>query len=1026
MFTQQNKGKTPMSSILQASQNRNASNANILKLTQENIRSTIPNERDYRRNPNSEYSEYSEYSVPMHDTRSIASTRSRNRTSDIYKTYHKNDDDNISVLSFNSAYSAKSSNKGRFNDDDDNVSVMSLQSTFSEYTNNDNKTITKDTLAKSKKTISNLPNDIYKLLKTFHNTKDDDKYRSKFQIPSEFNIYYYLLRYPRFGNIYDYNYKKVVGLYKHYYEVAKRTHPMDDKYYRIRYSIPDIFSHTTYYERYQTELNNIELKSDNISVYRYYYRHGFKSFPLDTFYLRLYMKIHKYFDIQILFKRYSELKDYEETFNTNNEIEVYNFYNSINKDKFCLDDQYFRLFFHTPNDFEIESYRQRYHHASEINALRKQEYCETYAHFEKSGKISYVLDEKYYFILHSIPQDFDCSVYKKRYPEKFEENDDYVKITTFYANYKESCSLDEKYYFILHSIPQDFDCSVYKKRYPEKFEENDDYVQITTFYANNKESCSLDEKYYFIYHSIPQDFDCSVYKKRYPEKFEENDGYEQITAFYANNKESCSLDEKYYFIYHSIPQDFDCSDYKKRYPEKFEENDDYVKITTFYANNKESCSLDEKYYFIYHSIPQDFDCSVYKKRYPEKFEENDGYEQITAFYANNKESCSLDEKYYFIYHSIPQDFDCSVYKERYPEKFEENDDYVKITTFYANNKESCSLDEKYYEIKYKIQDDFNWKKYGEAFLNFLDNMEDSRNMGKMYRLYHEKFHEKHEKKIYEYYLILKNDLTNINKELYNKLYLFMLDDVDDETFIRFCEWKYNYNDIYVAMLNGKMKGHEQFVCGMSILLRKCNFTNERDYRIFIKINNFFKLEKYYQEPKSKYITEKYTEKVFVENKPTYRARYVEKKVEELTREELGQEKVNSNEDMEKLNNIIAQRNIGEVLNSEVLSSEPINNISNSAAFGNSRIAKAIFTINNNRKKTTNPINKEEGQMKNNNDDDDINPINKEEGQMKNNNDDDDINPKNKLNNLLQKISTGVNQGIDLQQIESELKQEHSS
>lgn len=41
----------------------------------------------------------------MEDTRSIASTRSRNRTSDIYKTHHKNDDDNISVLSFNSAAS---------------------------------------------------------------------------------------------------------------------------------------------------------------------------------------------------------------------------------------------------------------------------------------------------------------------------------------------------------------------------------------------------------------------------------------------------------------------------------------------------------------------------------------------------------------------------------------------------------------------------------------------------------------------------------------------------------------------------------------------------------------------------------------------------------------------------------------------------------------------------------------------------------------------------------------------------------
>jgi len=358
MSTQQNRGKTPLSSILHASQNNNASKTNILKLTQENIRSTIPNESDYRRNTNS--AKNSEYSIPIYDTMSIASTRSRSRsrsnTANIRSEKNDDDDDNISVLSFNSTYTAKTSNSERFNDDeDDNVSVVSFQSSFSEYTNNDNKTITKDILEKSKKTISNLPTDIYKLLKTFHNTKDDVKYRSKFQIPSEFNVYYYLLRYPRFGNIYDYNYKKVVGLYKHYYEVSKKTHTLDDKYYRIRYSIPDIFNYETYYERYQTQLKNKGLKSDNISVYRYYYRHGFKTFPLDTLYLRLYMKIHKYFDIQILFKRYSELKDYEETFNTSNEIEVYNFYNSINKDKFCLDDQYFRLFFHIPNDFEIKT-----------------------------------------------------------------------------------------------------------------------------------------------------------------------------------------------------------------------------------------------------------------------------------------------------------------------------------------------------------------------------------------------------------------------------------------------------------------------------------------------------------------------------------------------------------------------------------------------------------------------------------------------------------------------------------------------
>ena len=47
------------------------------KLTQENIRSTIPNESDYRRNTNS--AKNSEYSIPIYDTMSIASTRSRSR-----------------------------------------------------------------------------------------------------------------------------------------------------------------------------------------------------------------------------------------------------------------------------------------------------------------------------------------------------------------------------------------------------------------------------------------------------------------------------------------------------------------------------------------------------------------------------------------------------------------------------------------------------------------------------------------------------------------------------------------------------------------------------------------------------------------------------------------------------------------------------------------------------------------------------------------------------------------------------------
>ena len=832
MSTQQNRGKTPLSSILQASQNSNTSNTNILKLTQENIRSTIPNESDYRRNTNS--TKNSEYSIPMYDTMSVASTRSRNRTKpkrqeQIETDKNNNDDDNISVLSFNSTYTAKTSNSERYNDngDDDNASVISFKSTFSEYTNNDSKTITNDILEKSKKTISNLPSDIYKILKTFHNTKDDVKYRSKFQIPSEFNVYYYLLRYPRFGNIYDYNYKKVVGLYKHYYEAAKRTHSMDDKYYRIRYSIPDIFNYETYYERYQPQLKNMRLKSDNISVYRYYYRNGFKTFPLDTLYLRLYMKIHKYFDIQNLFQRYSELKDYEETFNTKNEIEVYNFYNSINKEKFCIDDQYFRLFFHIPNEFEIKSYSERYNSVSEINALQKQEYCETYAYFEKTGQTHYTLDEKYYFIYHSLPDDFDCSVYKERYSEKFEENDGYAKITTFYAKNKESYSLDEQYYFILHSLPEDFDCSVYKKRYPEKFEENDSYEQIITFYVKNKDTHQMDEKYF--------------------------------------------------------------------------------------------------------------------------------------------------------------------------------------------------------DLKYNIKDDFNWKKYGEAFFNFLDNMEDSRNMGKMYRLYNEKFHEKYEKKIYDHYLILKNDLSSINKELYNKLYLFMIDDVDDETFTQFSDWKITYNNIYSAMLNGKMRDEYIFRTSMSLLLRKCDFSNERDYRVFIKMNDFFKLEKYYQPPKkrTKHIIEYYTEKVFVDNQPVYARRTLMKKIEELTEEQKEKIAINIVDDDKNLLSGLIKK-INKDVDADIPNNsqnKTNNNVHKFSALSNLNLGKLVSTMRDKRNKKNDVI-KEEENGEEEHQPEIMNSV-QEEHQSENMIINDSPKTKSKVDNLLEKITTGINKGIDLKEISQEISQENT-
>ena len=317
------------------------------------------------------------------------------------------------------------------------------------------------------------------------------------------------------------------------------------------------------------------------------------------------------------------------------------------------------------------------------------------------------------------------------------------------------------------------------------------------------------------------------------------------------------MDEKYYRLRYDVVDVFDCSVYAERYAEQFNAEDTFKEIITFYAEQGTEYALDEKYYRLRYDVVDVFDCSVYAERYAEQFNAEDTFKEIIMVFVEQGTEYVLDEKYYRILHNIVDDFDCSVYRERYNEQFGTMDTYKEIITFYVKQGSEYPIDEKYYQIKYNVSSDFDWNHYGEAFTPCFDDEDDSKNMSKMFFLYSNDFHKKHDSKLYDHYLVLKNDLSLIDINLYKKLFLFMMDSskIDDEYVYQFCDWKITYDNIYGGMMNGIVNDNRKFRTSMSFILRKTNFTSEKDIRRYIYLHDFYNSE-YYVDGETLYPTTK--------------------------------------------------------------------------------------------------------------------------------------------------------------------------
>ena len=328
----------------------------------------------------------------------------------------------------------------------------------------------------------NIPSDIKKFLLSFQNTKQDNMYRRKYNIPKDFDVYYYLLRYPQIGNIRQFNFKRIVSLYRFFEEKAKIKYSLDDKYYRLKYWIPDNFECNLYKKRYPELFEKNIVADDNNSIYEYFYENGKDKYTLDLDYHRIYLKIDKYFDIKTLVKRYPELNDFDLTFNQDDEIECFTFYDSIDRDKFTMDDKYYRIHFKIPDAFTQSIYYERYNNVKEIIELQNKPSYDLYHYFTNIGQYSNSLDENYYILKYDIPSNFDCFIYSNRYKENMENVSGFKAIIEFYHANKKNYPLDEKYFQMKYNTNSDFDWEKYSETYASKIHDKSKLNDMSYIY----------------------------------------------------------------------------------------------------------------------------------------------------------------------------------------------------------------------------------------------------------------------------------------------------------------------------------------------------------------------------------------------------------------------------------------------------------------------------------------------------------------------------------------------------------------
>lgn len=192
-----------------------------------------------------------------------------------------------------------------------------------------------------------------------------------------------------------------------------------------------------------------------------------------------------------------------------------------------------------PEEFDIKCYSQRYNlHNSNIWNIKN---------FYYKNKETHGLDDTYYRIYYNIPDDFDIDSFLQRFQLmdifKTKTSKDVYK---FYNQHKDKYIFDSEYYVLQCNIPEDFDLDIFKDVYPDLANK----TEIEIFKILKDCKFLLNDVYYRVYYDVPKYFDIITFKQHFKDNFKhihlDEMNNKEIYKYYNKHKDTIYFN-RYYF-----------------------------------------------------------------------------------------------------------------------------------------------------------------------------------------------------------------------------------------------------------------------------------------------------------------------------------------------------------------------------------------------------------------------------------------------------------------------------------------------
>ena len=496
-------------------------------------------------------------------------------------------------------------------------------------------------------------------------------------------------------------------LYIYFRTTGYKEFPLNEKYDRLYYNIEEIFDTNSYYSRYSDKIDNYLYTDDNYDAGSDDWETGSQMSSLTTFSQASTSTTHT---------RGSMLSSFVDNANNHRHGRIISHEERTTQS----------------NNDEYNRWKEQLYNWYEVpDTLNKKIYK-----FYQEHKDNYPLDNKYFLIKYNINNPlFDPSLYIKinKLSYNLNSSDDLDRIYTLFSKNQH---LGDNYYKIYYDIPDDLNIDMFIKRYFEIFENKRDFLKIINQEQKNyvymvfnklKESsnfCYLDDIYFRLCHNIPNEFNFNNYITRYPEiineinnknlddvnnnvkiKKEEKYVYENFNVYTAQY----GLDDGYYKIFYNIPQEFDYNIFINVYPEIVSINNlqeesviyklsDYVKESVLFDN-----TIKIYKYYSENSKKYDFNDAYYDQYYIKK---NDISEQFNI------------ETYINMYEHLKININCIHFN-----KDENKREYYELYYKYLIDElKENPVDDKYYRLLYKIPSELDVDNYVKRYPDINDEL----------------------------------------------------------------------------------------------------------------------------------------------------------------------------------------------------------------------------------------------------------------------------------------------------------------